>query len=54
MPSATLIAREIKKKIYEKTGKLTASAGVSFNKFLAKVASELKQVPILKYLKKSN
>jgi DNA polymerase-4 len=41
MPSATLIAREIKKKIYEKTGKLTASAGVSFNKFLAKVASDV-------------
>jgi DNA polymerase-4 len=41
MPSATLIAREIRKKIYEKTGKLTASAGVSFNKFLAKVASDI-------------
>jgi len=41
MPSATLIAREIKKKIYEKTSKLTASAGVSFNKFLAKVASDI-------------
>ncbi|MFO7684957.1 MAG: DNA polymerase IV [Desulfobacterales bacterium] len=39
--SATLIAREIKKKIYERTGKLTASAGVSFNKFLAKVASDI-------------
>lgn len=41
MLSATLIAREIKKKIYENTGKLTASAGVSFNKFLAKVASDV-------------
>jgi DNA polymerase-4 len=41
MNSATLIAREIKKKIYEQTGKLTASAGVSFNKFLAKVASDV-------------
>ena len=41
MPSATLIAREIKKKIYERTGKLTASAGVSFNKFIAKVASDM-------------
>jgi DNA polymerase-4 len=40
MPSATLIAREIRKKTYERTGKLTASAGVSFNKFLAKVASD--------------
>ena len=39
--SATLIAREIKKKIYNRTGKLTASAGVSFNKFIAKVASDM-------------
>jgi DNA polymerase-4 len=36
-----LIAREIKKKIYDRTGKLTASAGVSFNKFIAKVASDM-------------
>jgi DNA polymerase-4 len=35
---ATTIAEEIRQKIYEKTD-LTASAGVSFNKFLAKVAS---------------
>ena len=41
MASATLIAREIKKKIYDRTGSLTASAGVSFNKFLAKVASDM-------------
>ncbi len=41
MASATLIAREIKKKIYNRTGGLTASAGVSFNKFLAKVASDI-------------
>jgi DNA polymerase-4 len=41
MASATLIAREIKKKIYYRTGRLTASAGVSFNKFLAKVASDI-------------
>jgi len=41
MRSATLIAREIKKKIYDRTGGLTASAGVSFNKFLAKVASDI-------------
>lgn len=38
-PSATLIAADIKKKIKQNTG-LTASAGVSFNKFLAKVASD--------------
>ena len=40
IPSATLIARDIKKKIYHRTGGLTASAGVSFNKFIAKVASD--------------
>jgi len=39
-PSATLIAREIKAKIKETTG-LTASAGVSYCKFLAKVASDV-------------
>jgi len=39
MPSATLIARQIKQKIFETT-QLTASAGVSVNKFLAKVASD--------------
>ena len=37
--SATEIAKEIKRKIKEKTG-LTASAGVSINKFLAKIASD--------------
>ena len=39
--SATLIAKDIKKQIYKRTGKLTASAGVSFNKFIAKVASDM-------------
>lgn len=38
-PSASLIAREIREKILEKTG-LTASAGISVNKFIAKVASD--------------
>lgn len=40
--SATLLARMIKKEILEETG-LTASAGVSFNKFLAKVASGMEK-----------
>ena len=39
-PSATIIAKEIKQKIREQTA-LTASAGVSVNKFLAKVASDM-------------
>ncbi len=39
MTSANEIAREIRQKIFEKTG-LTASAGISVNKFLAKVASD--------------
>ena len=38
-PSATLIAKEIKRRIFEVTG-LTASAGISVNKFLAKIASD--------------
>ena len=38
--SAILIARQIRQKIFEKT-ELTASAGISFNKFLAKVASDI-------------
>jgi DNA polymerase-4 len=40
--SATIIAKEIKKEIKSKTG-LTASAGISVNKFLAKIASEIKK-----------
>lgn len=38
-PSATIIAYEIRRRIYEETG-LTASAGISINKFIAKVASD--------------
>ncbi len=40
LSSATEIALEIKKGIKQKTG-LTASAGVSVNKFLAKIASDM-------------
>lgn len=40
MPSATIIANQIRQRIFEETG-LTASAGVSFNKFLAKIASDM-------------
>lgn len=39
-PSATQLATEIRKRIKEKTG-LNASAGISINKFLAKVASDI-------------
>lgn len=39
-PSANEIAREIRQKIYDKTG-LRASAGISINKFIAKVASDI-------------
>lgn len=41
--SATQIAQKILTEIYTKTNRLTASAGVSFNKFLAKVASDIKK-----------
>lgn len=40
--SATLIAKEIRDKIFKKT-KLTASAGIAPNKFLAKIASDWKK-----------
>ncbi len=38
-PSASLIAQEIRKRIFDEVG-LTASAGISTNKFVAKVASD--------------
>ncbi|MFL9838184.1 DNA polymerase IV [Flavobacterium sp. ST-75] len=38
-PSATMIAEEIRQRIFDATG-LTASAGISINKFIAKVASD--------------
>ena len=39
-PSATLIAKEIRNRIFNELG-LTASAGISINKFIAKVASDI-------------
>lgn len=39
-PSATLIAREIRQNILKETG-LNASAGISINKFIAKVACDI-------------
>jgi len=41
-PSATLIAQEIRQAIFAETG-LTASAGISINKFIAKIASDYKK-----------
>lgn len=42
IPSATIIAKQIQRKIYAKT-KLTCSAGVSYNKFIAKIASDFQK-----------
>ena len=42
MALATDVAKEIKRRIRETTG-LTASAGVSYNKFLAKIASDYRK-----------
>jgi DNA polymerase-4 len=39
-PSATLIAKEIRERIFKEVG-LTASAGISINKFVAKIASDV-------------
>jgi len=39
LPSAWATAKEIRARIFEETG-LTASAGISYNKFLAKLASD--------------
>ena len=41
-PSATIIAYDIRRRIYQITG-LTASAGISINKFVAKVVSGKKR-----------
>jgi DNA polymerase IV len=42
IPLASDIAREIRARILEKTG-ITASAGISYNKFLAKLASDYRK-----------
>lgn len=39
-PSATILAKEIRDRIYKEVG-LRASAGISINKFLAKIASDV-------------
>lgn len=39
LPSATLIAEELRQRIFNEVG-LTASAGISINKFIAKIASD--------------
>lgn len=50
LPSATLIAEEIRKKVYESTS-LTCSAGISINKFLAKTASDINKPNGFKLIK---
>jgi len=41
--SATLIAQDIRKKIFERTNGLTASAGIAPNKLIAKLSSDIKK-----------
>ncbi|MCL2025406.1 MAG: DNA polymerase IV [Leptospirales bacterium] len=48
--SATIIAQEIRKRIKKETG-LTASAGVSYNKFIAKAASDFNKPDGIKVVK---
>ncbi len=43
IPFAMWIAREIKRRIQVETGGLTASAGISYNMFLAKIASDMRK-----------
>ena len=43
IPYASRTAKEIRKRIFKETGGLTASAGVSYNKFLAKMASDYRK-----------
>ena len=50
---ATDVAKMIKKEIYEKTG-LTASAGDSYNKFLAKLASDYNKPNGLTVIREDN
>jgi DNA polymerase IV len=50
LPSATLIAQEIRQRIWQQTH-LTASAGVSYNKFLAKMASDVNKPNGIKIIK---
>ncbi len=42
IPTASATAKEIRTRIFEETG-LTASAGVSYNKFIAKLASDFRK-----------
>lgn len=51
--SATIIAERIRKEIKKVTG-LTASAGISFNKFLAKIASDINKPDGLFVIEPSN